>query len=384
MYKRVHIIVLDSVGVGAAPDAAAFGDMGSNTLGHIAAAMPLKIPNLEKLGIGCTTPLASISAEPPQKGYAMRLMEKSAGKDTMTGHWELMGLVTDKSFPVYQNGFPLELLEKIEAFSGRKIICNMPYSGTKVIDDYASEQRETGALIVYTSADPVLQIAAHEEVIPLDELYSICKYVRSITLEEPHLLGRIIARPYLGENGNYYRTPNRHDYAVSPPQKTVLDYLAESGQDIISIGKIGDIFNMQGITKSNPTKSNMHGVDTFLEVISRDFCGISFLNLVDFDALYGHRRDTIGYGKALEEFDSRLSEILAALDTDDLLMLTADHGNDPTFAGTDHTREYVPLIMYSPQMTSGSILSDGVFSDVGSIIKANFGFESSSLLEKLK
>ena len=383
MLKRIHIIVLDSLGVGESPDAAAFGDVGSNTLGHIAKLTELKIPNLEQLGIGCTTPLRGIGSTAPKKGYTMRLLEKSAGKDTMTGHWELMGLVTESSFPVYPTGFPQGLLDKIEAFSGRGVVCNLPYSGTSVIDDYADIQRETGALIVYTSADPVLQIAAHEEIIPLEELYSICKYVRSITLDAPWQLGRIIARPYLGEKGSYYRTPNRHDYAVSPPRETVLDALAGLGFSTIGIGKIGDIFNMRGISESHPTKSNTHGVDTLLKVMSRDFEGISFLNLVDFDALYGHRRDVAGYGRALEEFDTRLPEILAALRGDDLLLITADHGTDPAFMGTDHTREYVPLLAYSHSMTTGGVLPDGVFGNVAEIIGANFGLGESGLLTRL-
>lgn len=373
MYKRIHIIVMDSVGVGELPDAALFEDSGCNTLGHISETSGLNIPNLENMGIGVLNPLKTVNATVPQKGYITKLAEVSNGKDTMTGHWELMGLLTKKPFPVYPNGFPAELIKEIEKFSGRKVLCNLPYSGTKVIDDYGINQLETGALIVYTSADPVLQIAAHEEIIPLEELYSICKYVRSITAAPPWLLGRIIARPFIGKPGKFLRTANRHDYAVSPHGKTALDYLNDGGFDVIAIGKIGDIFNMQGITSSIPTKSNMDGIDKLLSVMKQDFNGISFLNLVDFDAMYGHRRDPGGYAKALEEFDRRLPEVQSLLHPDDLLMITADHGNDPTFKGTDHTREYVPLILYSPSMTDGGILPTGCFSDVAATVCDNFG-----------
>ena len=290
MFKRVHLIVMDSVGIGEAPDAAAFGDVGSDTLGHIAEIAGLTIPNLEKLGLGTIRPLKGVSDQ-ATSGYATKLEEVSVGKDTMTGHWEIMGLDIKTPFRVFPNGFPAELLEKIEAFSGRKVICNQPYSGTAVIDDFGPEQMETGALIVYTSADPVLQIAAHEEIIPLEELYKICQYVRDITLDDPYMIGRIIARPYLGTPGNFKRTSNRHDYALSPFGKTVLDSLKENGKDVIAIGKINDIFNGAGVTDSIRTKSNMDGVDQLLTVMKQEFTGISFLNLVDFDALFGHRRD---------------------------------------------------------------------------------------------
>ncbi|MBQ6485565.1 MAG: phosphopentomutase [Carnobacterium sp.] len=387
MFKRVHLIVMDSVGIGEAPDAAAFGDVGSDTLGHIAEIAGLTIPNLEKLGLGTIRPLKGVSDQ-ATSGYATKLEEVSVGKDTMTGHWEIMGLDIKTPFRVFPNGFPAELLEKIEAFSGRKVICNQPYSGTAVIDDFGPEQMETGALIVYTSADPVLQIAAHEEIIPLEELYKICQYVRDITLDDPYMIGRIIARPYLGTQGNFKRTSNRHDYALSPFGKTVLDSLKENGKDVIAIGKINDIFNGAGVTDSIRTKSNMDGVDQLLTVMKQEFTGISFLNLVDFDALFGHRRDVPGYAQAIEEFDARLPEILANLKEDDLLLITADHGNDPSFPGTDHTREYVPLLAYSPSMKKHGNLKQGYYADISATIAENFAVPATengtSFLAELK
>ncbi|MDZ5758853.1 phosphopentomutase [Carnobacterium maltaromaticum] len=387
MFKRVHLIVMDSVGIGEAPDAAAFGDVGSDTLGHIAEIAGLTIPNLEKLGLGTIRPLKGVSDQ-ATSGYAKKLEEVSVGKDTMTGHWEIMGLDIKTPFRVFPNGFPAELLEKIEAFSGRKVICNQPYSGTAVIDDFGPEQMETGALIVYTSADPVLQIAAHEEIIPLEELYKICQYVRDITLDDPYMIGRIIARPYLGTPGNFKRTSNRHDYALSPFGKTVLDSLKENGKDVIAIGKINDIFNGAGVTDSIRTKSNMDGVDQLLTVMKQEFTGISFLNLVDFDALFGHRRDVPGYAQAIEEFDARLPEILANLKEDDLLLITADHGNDPSFPGTDHTREYVPLLAYSPSMKKHGNLKQGYYADISATIAENFAVPATengtSFLAELK
>ena len=384
MFKRVHLIVMDSVGIGEAPDAAAFGDVGSDTLGHIAEIAGLTIPNLEKLGLGTIRPLKGVSDQ-ATSGYATKLEEVSVGKDTMTGHWEIMGLDIKTPFRVFPNGFPAELLEKIEAFSGRKVICNQPYSGTAVIDDFGPEQMETGALIVYTSADPVLQIAAHEEIIPLEELYKICQYVRDITLDDPYMIGRIIARPYLGTPGNFKRTSNRHDYALSPFGKTVLDSLKENGKDVIAIGKINDIFNGAGVTDSIRTKSNMDGVDQLLTVMKQEFTGISFLNLVDFDALFGHRRDVPGYA---QEFDARLPEILANLKEDDLLLITADHGNDPSFPGTDHTREYVPLLAYSPSMKKHGNLKQGYYADISATIAENFAVPATengtSFLAELK
>ena len=372
MFKRVHLIVMDSVGIGEAPDAAQFNDVGSDTLGHIAETVGLKIPHLEQLGLGTIRPLEGVEAVADHQGYATKLEEVSVGKDTMTGHWEIMGLNIQKPFRVFPKGFPPELLQQIEAFSGRKVVCNLPYSGTEVLDDYGPGQMETGDLIIYTSADPVLQIAAHEEVIPLEELYRICEYVREITKDEPYMIGRIIARPYLGEPGNFKRTSNRHDYALDPFGKTVLDSLKDNGKDVIAVGKINDIFNGQGITETVRTKSNMDGVDQLLNVMDKDFTGLSFTNLVDFDALYGHRRDPQGYAQAIEDFDQRIPEILAALKEDDLLIITADHGNDPTFPGTDHTREYVPLLVFSKNMKASGALPQGYFADISATIAENF------------
>lgn len=378
-FNRIHLIVMDSVGIGQAPDAAAFGDLGAHTLGNIAKTAGLQLPNLVALGLANIEPLEGLSAQDQTKGYWTKLQEVSAGKDTMTGHWEIMGLKIEQPFRVFPDGFPDELLDKIRAFSGRNIVCNLPYSGTQVLDDYGQHQMETGDLIVYTSADSVLQIAAHEEVIPLEELYRICEYARSITLEEPYMLGRIIARPYVGQVGNFQRTSNRHDYALSPFGKTSLDYLLEADKEVISIGKIADIFNGQGISQSHRTKDNMDGVDTLLKVLDQDFHGLSFTNLVDFDAVYGHRRNPQGYAQALEEFDSRLPEIYQKLSDQDLLIITADHGNDPTFQGTDHTREYVPILVYSPAFKTPGELKAKNFADIAETISENFNAKATGL-----
>lgn len=371
-FDRIHVIVMDSVGIGQAPDAEAFGDVGSHTLGNIARTVSLSLPEMTRLGLGYLADISGVPPVTPFSGYVKRLQEVSAGKDTMTGHWELMGLRMDTPFRVFPNGFPEELLDKIREFSGRDIVCNKPYSGTEVINDYGAHQMETGDLIIYTSADPVLQIAAHEDIIPLEELYEICEYTRSITLEDPYMIGRIIARPYIGTPGNFQRTSNRHDYALNPFGKTVLDHVSEAGYDVIAIGKIHDIFNGQGITDFVRTKSNMDGVDQLLHVMKRSFTGMSFTNLVDFDAVYGHRRDPKGYAEALEAFDARIPELIDALAPHDLLMITADHGNDPTFSGTDHTREYVPLMMYSPSFEAFGVLDEGYFADIAATIADNF------------
>lgn len=384
-FNRIHVIVMDSVGIGQAPDAHKFDDVGCDTLGHISGVAGLKVPNMEKMGLGSLGNLPTVANRLPQQGYCLRLEEESVGKDTMTGHWELMGLTTHVPFPTFPEGFSKELLDKIEQYSGRKILCNKPYSGTQVLEDYGPQQLETGALIVYTSADPVLQIAAHEEIIPLEELYDICKYVRSITLDNPRI-GRIIARPYVGTPGNFTRTPNRHDYALNPGGKTTLDQLKDGGYSVLAIGKINDIFNGCGITGTVSTKSNMDGVEKLLADMKTDFTGITFLNLVDFDAVYGHRRDVTGYGQALEDFDARLPEIMGAMQPNDLLLITADHGNDPTFKGTDHTREYVPLLCYSPAIQGSGKLADGKFSDLGATLCDNFGVQpvgGSSFLKAL-
>lgn len=388
-FKRVHLIVMDSVGIGEAPDAEKFGDTGSHTLKHTLEGYEGKLPNLEKLGLGNIAPLPVVNKVDKPEAYYTKLSEASVGKDTMTGHWEIMGLNIDQPFKVYPDGFPEELVTAIEEMTGRKVVANKPASGTAIIDEWGAHQMETGDLIVYTSADPVLQIAAHEEIIPLEELYEICEKVREYTKDPKYLIGRIIARPYVGEPGNFTRTSNRHDYALKPFGRTVMNELQDAGHDVIAIGKINDIYDGEGVTKSIRTKDNMDGMDKLLEVVKSDFDGISFLNLVDFDALYGHRRDKKGYMNAIKAFDDRLGELLEALREDDLLIITADHGNDPTMPGTDHTREYVPLLMYSKQFDSGRELeSHTTFASIGATIADNFGVElpefGKSYLEELK
>ncbi len=386
-FDRIHLIVLDSVGIGEAPDAADFNDLGSHTLGHIAETAGLTVPHMEQMGLANIEALEGLSAQENPLAYYTKLQEQSAGKDTMTGHWELMGLQVKTPFRVFPDGFPEDLVQKIEEHSGRKIVANKPASGTEIIDEYGEHQMKTGDLIVYTSADSVLQIAAHEEVIPLDELYAICEYAREITLEDPYMIGRIIARPYIGEPGNFTRTSNRHDYALSPFGKTALDFLKEANKDVISVGKISDIFNNQGITQSVRTKNNMDGVDQLLKVMQQDFEGLSFTNLVDFDAVYGHRRDPEGYSQALADFDQRLPEIIDQLKENDLLIITADHGNDPTYPGTDHTREFVPLLVYNEHFKSPKELDATYFADIAATICDNFNAEKTqygeSFLEQL-
>lgn len=377
-FKKIHIIVMDSVGIGEAPDADKFGDVGSNTLGHIAEKMNgLTMPTMASLGLSNIRELKGIEKAATSKAYYGMMQEASVGKDTMTGHWEIMGLHIDKPFKVYPDGFPQELITKLEEAIGRKVLCNLPYSGTAVIDDYAAEHMATGAIIVYTSADPVLQIAAHEDVIPVEELYKICEIARELTLDPEYLVGRVIARPFIGEPGNFIRTANRHDYALTPFGRTTMAEMKDAGLDVIAIGKISDIFNNDGVTESIRTKNNTDGMDKMNEVVRRDFHGMSFLNLVDFDANFGHRRDPIGYGEALEEFDRRLPEVLEALGEDDLLMITADHGNDPTFPGTDHTREFVPLLVYSPRFVEGQELPlRQTFADIAATVAENFNIKA--------
>lgn len=377
-FKKIHVVVLDSVGIGEAPDAANFGDVGAHTLGHIAEKMNgLTMPNLESFGLANIEPLKGVNTVDQPKAYYGKMQEASVGKDTMTGHWEIMGLNIDKPFKVYPEGFPAELIAELEERTGRKVLCNKPASGTQVIDDFGPEHMETGALIVYTSADPVLQIAAHEEIIPLEELYKICEIAREITLKPEYLVGRVIARPFVGTPGNFTRTSNRHDYALTPFGRTTMNTMKDAGLDVIAIGKISDIFNGSGVTESVRTKNNMDGMDKFAEVVRRDFHGMSFLNLVDFDANFGHRRDPMGYGQALQEFDARLPEILDAVKEDDLLIITADHGNDPTFHGTDHTREYVPLFVYSPRFKAcGELELRQTFADIAATVAENFGVEA--------
>jgi phosphopentomutase len=365
---------MDSVGIGEAPDADKFGDKGADTLGHIAEHMNgLNMPNMAKLGLSNIEEVKGVPKAANPLAYYTKMEEASSGKDTMTGHWEIMGLRIDTPFRVFPDGFPDELIQELEERTGRKIIGNIPASGTEILDKLGQEQVDTGALIVYTSADSVLQIAAHEGVVPIEELYDICKIARELTLDEKYMVGRIIARPFIGEAGNWKRTSNRHDYALKPFERTVMNELKDSGYDVISIGKISDIYDGEGVTQSLRTVSNMDGMDKLVETTAMDFTGISFLNLVDFDAVYGHRRDPEGYGKALEEYDARLPEVFANLQEQDLLIITADHGNDPTAPGTDHTREYVPLLVYSPQHKEGKQLEiRKTFADIGATIADNF------------
>ncbi|MDX5475510.1 MAG: phosphopentomutase [Bacillaceae bacterium] len=365
---------MDSVGIGEAPDAKEFGDVGSDTIGNIAKHMNgLHMPNIAQLGLSNIREIQGIQKAEKPLAFYTKMEEASSGKDTMTGHWELMGLRIDTPFRVFPEGFPDELLNELEARTGRKIIGNKPASGTEILDELGKEHMETGALIVYTSADSVLQIAAHEEIVPIDELYDICKIARELTLDEKYMVGRIIARPFLGTPGDFKRTSNRHDYALKPFDRTVMNELKDSGFDVFSIGKIADIYDGEGVTKSLRTVSNMDGMDKIVDTVEMDFTGISFLNLVDFDAVYGHRRDPEGYARALEEFDARLPEVISNLKEEDLLIITADHGNDPTFPGTDHTREYVPLLVYSPSMTEGKELElRKTFADVGATVADNF------------
>jgi len=389
-FNKIHVVVMDSVGIGEAPDAANFGDVGSHTLGHIAEKMNgLTMPVMESMGLANIEPLQGMQATNEPKAYYGKMQEASVGKDTMTGHWEIMGLNIDKPFKVYPDGFPAELIAELEKLTGRKVLCNQPASGTQVIEDFGKEHMETGAIIVYTSADPVLQIAAHEEIIPLDELYKICEIARELTLQPEYLVGRVIARPFIGTPGDFSRTSNRHDYALKPFGRTTMNVLKDAGLDVIAIGKISDIFNGEGVTDAVRTKNNTDGMDKFAEVVRRDFHGMSFLNLVDFDANFGHRRDPLGYGQALQEFDARLPEITSAMSEDDLLIITADHGNDPTFHGTDHTREYVPLIVYSPRFNGGAELElRETFADIAATVAENFQVEApafgKSFLQELK
>lgn len=373
-YKRIHLIVMDSVGIGEAPDAEKFDDKGSDTFGHIAEKMNgLNMPNMGKLGLSNIRQIQGVEKANPPLAYYTKMQEASNGKDTMTGHWEIMGLNIETPFQVFPEGFPAELINELEEKSGRKIIGNKPASGTEILDELGKEHMETGALIVYTSADSVLQIAAHEEIVPLEELYKICEIARELTLDEKYMVGRIIARPFVGEPGHFTRTPNRHDYALKPFDRTVMNELKDSHFDVIALGKISDIYDGEGVTEAIRTKSNMDGMDKFIETFDKEFTGLSFLNLVDFDALYGHRRDPIGYGKALEEYDARLPEVFEKMKDDDLLIITADHGNDPIHHGTDHTREYVPLLIYSKRFKEGKELPlRKTFADIGATVAENF------------
>ncbi|MGG3283728.1 phosphopentomutase [Paenibacillus solani] len=389
-FNRIHLIVLDSVGIGEAPDAADFDDIGSDTLGHIARECGgLNMPNMAALGLSNIREIEGVSVADKPRAYYTKMQEASNGKDTMTGHWEIMGLYIDTPFRVFPEGFPDELIQRIEEKTGRKVIGNKPASGTEIIDELGEEHVKTGALIVYTSADSVLQIAAHEDVVPLKELYEICEFCREITLEDPYMLGRIIARPFIGEVGSFKRTANRHDYALKPFGRTTMNEMKDAGLDVIALGKISDIYDGEGVTKAVRTVSNMDGMDKMVQTMDESFKGLSFLNLVDFDAVYGHRRDPKGYGQALEDYDQRLPEVFERMTNDDLLIITADHGNDPTYKGTDHTREYVPLLIYSPRFAEGKELPlRKTFADIGATVAENFGVKlpehGTSFLNDLK
>ena len=390
-YKRVFLIVLDSLGIGDAHDAAQFDDVGANTLGHICEKVGgLDVPCLEGMGLGNIGQFQGIHALKNQLAYTARLEEVSNGKDTMTGHWEMMGLHITKPFKTFtETGFPKEFIDLFEEKTGRKCVGNYAESGTKILDDWGEHQIKTGDWIVYTSADSVFQIAANEEIIPLEELYKACEIAREIAMDDRWKVGRIIARPFVGKKkGEFVRTANRHDLALKPFGKTVLDSLKENQIEVIGIGKIPDIFVDQGITRKVKTVSNHDGMEKTIEIAKEDFRGLAFLNLVDFDAVYGHRRNPEGYGQAIVEFDHQLEELLYCLNSDDLLMITADHGNDPTYKGTDHTRENVPLIIYSKSLQMpkhlGLLKSYAV---IGATIADNFDVENpgigSSILNQI-
>ena len=378
-YKRIFGIVMDSVGTGSAPDADQFDNVGADTLGHIGEFYKgeLHLPALQKLGISNLREqeILGVPKIAIQQGYYSKMQEISVGKDSMDGHWEMMELPVKQPLNHFPNGFPEDLLQKISEFSGRKIVGNRPESGTKIIQELGEHQMATGDLIIYTSGDSVLQIAAHEDVIPVKELYRICEYARSLVNGPEYVMGRVIARPYVGPDKDHFtRTANRHDFSLRPTGPTVLDHLQKSGLHTVGVGKINDIFSGQGIAEGYHNESNMDGMDHVDHVMQEDFTGFCFVNLVDFDAMYGHRRNPEGYGQALMELDQRLGQVVANMRDDDLLMITADHGNDPCYKGSDHTREYVPLLAYSPSMQgSGQLPTRQTFADFGATILDNFG-----------
>lgn len=392
-YKRIFTIVIDSLGVGAMPDAAEYGDAGTDTLGHISESVDsFVIPNLQKLGMANLHPLKQVEAVAKPLAHYGKLREASTGKDTMTGHWEMMGLHITKPFKTFTDtGFPPELIAELEKRTGHKVIGNKAASGTAILDELAEEEIATGHMIVYTSADSVLQICGNEETFGLDELYRCCEIAREITMKDEWKVGRIIARPYVGKKkGQFKRTSNRHDYALKPYGRTALNALKDKGYDVISVGKIADIFDGDGITEANKSKSSVHGMEQTIKIAQKDFTGLCFVNLVDFDALWGHRRNPEGYAQELEKFDVKLGELLPLLREDDLLIITADHGNDPTHTGTDHTREKVPFIAYSPSMKENGQLSESeTFAIIGATIADNFcvdmpeGTIGYSVLDKL-
>ena len=363
------LIVLDSLGAGALPDAAAFGDAGAHTLKSISKSPYFNIPNLLSMGLGNIEGLDFLGAAQAPKASFGRAAERSQGKDTTIGHWELAGVISEQPLPTFPDGFPQELLQEMEQAWGRGILCNQPYSGTEVIRDYGDEMVQTGKLIVYTSADSVFQIAAHEEVVPLKELYEICRKAREI-LKGRWGVGRVIARPFVGKSGQYTRTANRRDFSLEPPQPTLLDILQKKGIPVTSVGKIIDIFAQRGIDHAIRTHSNTEGMEETLRLVQQGQDGLIFLNLVDFDMIYGHRQDVDGYAKALAEFDAWLPQLLAAMSAEDRLIITADHGCDPADQSTDHTREYIPILVYSPALPPRNLGTRQCFCDVGQTVAA--------------
>ena len=393
-FNRVFVIVLDSLGIGPMADSARFDDAGADTLGHISETVKhLDIPNLQRLGLANLKALKQVKPAEHPEGYFMAMNEASNGKDTMTGHWEMMGIRTDKPFITFtEHGFPKELIDELEKRCGRKIIGNKAASGTEILEELGEQEVNEGKLIVYTSADSVLQICGNEETMGLETLYHYCEIARELTMRDEWRVGRVIARPYVGKKrGEFKRTSNRHDYALKPTGLTALNALKDAGYDVISVGKINDIFVGEGITESNHSDSSVHGMQQTIDIAKRDFKGLCFTNLVDFDALWGHRRNPVGYGEEIEKFDKKLGELLPLLREDDLLILTADHGNDPTYKGTDHTREQVPFIAYSPSDTeSGKLDTSDTFAVIGATIADNFGVKmpegtiGTSILDQIK
>lgn len=378
-YKRIFVIVLDSLGIGALPDSENFGDVGVDTFGHILDKMEtIEIPNLAKIGMLNLHAGGKMKGVEKPIGRYMQLGEESNGKDTMTGHWEIMGIKTEKPFQTFTDtGFPPELIAELEKRCGKRVIGNRSASGTEIIEELGEEEIETGAMIVYTSADSVLQICGNEETFDLDNLYRCCEIARELTLRDEWRVGRVIARPYVGKKkGEFKRTSNRHDYALKPSGATALNALQDAGFDVIGVGKIHDIFCGEGITETHHSDSSVHGMEQTIEIADRDFHGLCFTNLVDFDALWGHRRDVKGYAEEIEKFDKNLGVLLEKLSEDDLVILTADHGNDPTYTGTDHTREYVPFVAYSKKMKQGGALeNEDTFAVIGATIAENFGVD---------
>ena len=381
MSRRVFLVVLDSFGIGAAPDAASFGDAGANTLTGVANTGILSLPNLTSLGLGCIDGVEAVpGVTAPLAAYA-RLEELSRGKDTTTGHWEIAGIYSPDPLPTYPNGFPQEVLEEFEQRTGKGVLCNKPYSGTEVIKDYGEEHLRTGKLIVYTSADSVFQIAAHEDLVPIEELYRYCEIAREM-LQGEHGVGRVIARPFTGAYP-FARTPRRHDYSLIPPSATLPSVMKEKGYDVISVGKIFDIFAGQGFTESYPTVNNDDGMDKTMGIANRNFNGLCFVNLVDFDMVYGHRNDVAGYARAMTAFDRRLGELLPLLGEEDLLIITADHGCDPATPSTDHSREYTPMIAYGKKVKTGVNLGTREsFADIGATVLEWFALSSDAIYGK--